>query len=86
LNPAKISGNCGRLLCCLRYESGYYRETARHFPRVGTEWLTPQGAGTVDVIQVLRERMLVQMPDGNRQEVPLTDIKRGREKKKSWFE
>ena len=86
LNPAKISGNCGRLLCCLRYESGYYRETSRLFPRVGTEWTTPDGVGTVDAIQILRERMLVQMPDGNRQEVSLADIKRGREKKRSWFE
>ncbi len=86
LNPAKISGNCGRLLCCLRYESGYYRETSRHFPRVGTEWRTPEGVGTVDAIQILRERMLVKMPDGNRQEVSLRDIKRGKEKKTSWFE
>lgn len=86
LNPAKISGNCGRLLCCLRYESGYYRETSRHFPRVGTEWRTPDGVGTVDAIQILKERMLVKLPDGNRQEVSLADIKRGKEKKKSWFE
>ncbi len=86
LNPAKISGNCGRLLCCLRYESGYYRETTRHFPRVGSEWRMPDGVGTVDAIQILKERMLVKMPDGERQEVSLTDIKRGKEKKKSWFE
>ena len=86
LNPAKISGNCGRLLCCLRYESGYYRETTRHFPRVGTEWRTPDGVGTVDAIQILKERMLVKMPDGERHEVSLADIKRGKDKKKSWFE
>lgn len=86
LNPAKISGNCGRLLCCLRYESGYYRETTRHFPRVGTEWRTPDGVGTVHAIQILKERMLVQMPDGERQEVSLADIKRGKEKKESWFD
>ena len=53
---------------------------------MGTEWRTPDGVGTVDAIQILKERMLVKMPDGERKEVSLADIKRGKDKKKSWFE
>jgi cell fate regulator YaaT (PSP1 superfamily) len=64
LNPAKISGNCGRLLCCLRYESGFYQEATRQYPRVGTEWATEAGTASVDRIQILHERMIIRLPDG----------------------
>jgi len=86
LNPAKISGNCGRLLCCLRYESGFYQEATRQYPRVGSEWATEAGTGSVDRIQILHERMIVRTPDGQEQKIPLADIKRAKEKKKSWFD
>lgn len=86
LNPAKISGNCGRLLCCLRYESGFYREAARLFPRVGTEWQTDEGVGSVQAVQPLRERIIVTMPDGRQEKLTLTEIKRNRARKKSWFD
>jgi len=86
LNPAKISGNCGRLLCCLRYESGFYQEATRQYPRVGSEWATEAGTASVDRIQILHERIIVRTPDGQEQKIPLADIKRAREKKKSWFD
>ncbi len=59
LNPSKISGNCGRLLCCLRYEVDLYREVKRKFPSVGTRVKTTQGAGTINRIDVFREEALL---------------------------
>ena len=86
LNPAKISGNCGRLLCCLRYESGYYKEATKLFPNVGLPWVTEEGPGTIESIQVLREQVTVRLQDGRTNKVPLEEIQRKERKKTSWFE
>jgi cell fate regulator YaaT (PSP1 superfamily) len=55
LNPAKISGNCGRLLCCLRYEVELYSEVKQKFPPVGTIIKTAKGQGRIQRIDVFRE-------------------------------
>ena len=47
LNPSKISGLCGRLMCCLSYENEYYSEAYKKMPRIGAEVSTPEGKGTV---------------------------------------
>lgn len=47
LNPSKISGLCGRLMCCLSYENEYYSEAYKKMPRIGAEVSTPEGRGTV---------------------------------------
>ena len=47
LNPAKISGLCGRLMCCLEYENEHYSETFKRMPKVGSEVVTPDGKATV---------------------------------------
>ena len=47
LNPGKISGLCGRLMCCLSYENDYYAEASKKMPKVGSEVATPEGRGTV---------------------------------------
>jgi cell fate regulator YaaT (PSP1 superfamily) len=86
LNPAKISGNCGRLLCCLRYESGFYQEATRQYPRLGTEWTTEAGSAKIDRIQIMHERMIVRTADGQEHKIPLADVRKAREKKKSWFD
>jgi cell fate regulator YaaT (PSP1 superfamily) len=52
LNPSKISGNCGRLLCCLRYEAEQYVNVKNQFPRVGTRVRTAKGVGVIDRIDV----------------------------------
>ena len=59
LNPAKISGNCGRLLCCLRYEVDLYARAKRSFPRVGTKVRTSKGNGTIDRIDVFKEEAVL---------------------------
>ena len=47
LNPGKISGLCGRLMCCLSYENDYYAEAYKKMPKTGSEVSTPEGKGTV---------------------------------------
>ena len=58
LNPAKISGNCGRLLCCLRYEADFYTETKRKFPPIGATIETEKGSGRITRIDVFRQEAL----------------------------
>ena len=58
LNPAKISGNCGRLLCCLRYEAEYYTEIKKKFPPAGATIITDKGTGRISRIDVFRQEAL----------------------------
>ena len=61
LNPTKISGLCGRLLCCLKYEQDTYDEVYKRVPKVGKEVVTPDGRGTVAEIAVIREKIRVRI-------------------------
>jgi cell fate regulator YaaT (PSP1 superfamily) len=63
LNPAKISGNCGRLLCCLRYEAEVYTACKRRFPPVGSWVKTKQGEGTIERIDVFNEEAVIRQPE-----------------------
>jgi cell fate regulator YaaT (PSP1 superfamily) len=62
LNPTKISGQCGRLMCCLKYEQDYYESTLKRLPKVGRECVTPDGTGVISEINVIREKVRVRMP------------------------
>ena len=64
LNPAKISGNCGRLMCCLRYEQEAYEEKLKKLPKVGAIVKTEDGEGTVDSIEILKGIVRVKIKDG----------------------
>ena len=59
LSPSKINGVCGRLLCCLAYESDMYEEILSKMPKVNSEIMTPNGPGTVVYNDILRERVSV---------------------------
>ena len=59
LNPTKISGLCGRLMCCLKFEDEYYAETLKFMPKVGKEIDTPNGRGTVQSVDLLRQLVVV---------------------------
>ena len=61
LNPAKISGTCGRLMCCLKYEQHAYEDAARRLPREGSFVQTPDGPGNVKSVELLRERVKVSL-------------------------
>ena len=61
LNPTKISGSCGRLMCCLKYEQEAYEHLNRGLPNVGALVQTPQGNGTVVSVSVLKELVRVKL-------------------------
>lgn len=69
LNPPKISGLCGRLMCCLAYEHKCYRELCRGLPREGDKVDTPQGKGKVVNVNVLRRAVVVDVGGGKQVEV-----------------
>ena len=67
LNPTKISGACGRLMCCLNYEQTAYDDLIRRMPRTGAQVETPEGPGKVVEVSLLTGRLKVQLaknPDG----------------------
>ena len=65
LNPTKISGNCGRLMCCLKYEQEVYEEKEKRLPHVGAIVKTPDGVGEVDNVETLKEVVRVRIKDGD---------------------
>ena len=64
LNPSKISGNCGRLMCCLKYEQEVYEDKLKKMPNIGAIVKTPDGQGEVDGIEPLKEVIKVKIKDG----------------------
>ena len=77
LNPTKISGICGRLMCCLRYESNTYENAREDFPKIGYPVITPQGTGKVLNVNVVKKSVLVEMTDtGKHFEHPLQEVKK----------
>ena len=63
LNPTKISGTCGRLMCCLKYEQDAYEDLIRTSPKAESFVDTPEGRGTIVEIDLLRQRVKVRMED-----------------------
>ena len=63
LNPSKISGNCGRLMCCLKYEQDVYEEKLNRLPKVGAIVKTPEGEGIVEAVETLKETVRVKIKD-----------------------
>ena len=63
LNPTKISGTCGRLMCCLKYEQEAYEDLLRNAPKLESFVDTPDGRGTVVEVDLLRSRVKVRMED-----------------------
>ena len=61
LSPTKISGLCGRLMCCLNYEQKQYEEARKKMPKQGSEVMTPEGPGTVIENNVLMEKCKVKI-------------------------
>ena len=74
LNPAKISGVCGRLLCCLDYEYEQYREQRAKMPREGDQVDTPMGKAIVIGGNPLEEKVKIELASGEKVELPLAEI------------
>ncbi len=64
LNPSKISGNCGRLMCCLKYEQEVYEDKLKRLPNIGAIVKTIDGTGEVDGVETLKEKIKVKFKDG----------------------
>ena len=65
LNPGKISGLCGRLMCCLSYENDYYAEAVKKMPKVGSEVGSPEGKAIVVGVNMLKMEVKIKMDDRN---------------------
>jgi cell fate regulator YaaT (PSP1 superfamily) len=74
LDPAKISGYCGRLKCCLRYEDKTYTELKQNLPRKNTMVRTKHGQGKVLDSQILTQLVLVEHDGGTKVAVPLEEL------------
>ena len=79
LNPNKINGICGRLLCCLGYENDYYAETLNLMPKINSTVSTPSGKGVVLYNDILKRTSEIKIGDANNFEVKtfnLSEIKK----------
>lgn len=65
INPTKISGLCGRLMCCLKFENEYYQETNKLMPRIGSEITTPDGKAVVESTDILRQTVNARLTNKN---------------------
>ena len=61
LNPSKISGLCGRLMCCLAYENDYYKDVYKKMPKIGSDVVSPDGKGTVISVNMLTYNVKVKI-------------------------
>jgi cell fate regulator YaaT (PSP1 superfamily) len=75
LNPSQISGGCGRLLCCLRYEHDFYVQTRKRFPKEGRVLRTAVGAERVLAVDVFRETVTLRTDEGETRVVSLEKLK-----------
>jgi cell fate regulator YaaT (PSP1 superfamily) len=73
LNPQKISGVCGRLMCCLSFEYGQYRAAKQGIPKTGGRIETPRGPGKIKEINVPRNRVLVALDEGGQDSFTLAE-------------
>ena len=74
LNPTKISGVCGRLMCCLRYECEHYEDTRAAMPEVGARAATVEGEGKIVSVNVLRNVVSVELDSGKTMEFPVEEV------------
>ena len=75
LNPVRLSGQCGRLKCCLNYELEQYMTVLRDFPRVDTPIQTEQGRGTIQKLDIFQNVVWIQHKDGSWEERPLDEVR-----------
>lgn len=71
VNLSKVSGVCGRLVCCLSYEQGFYSAFRKKAPKEGSRYQVGEETGTVEVIHPIRSSIMVRLPDNRLVEVPI---------------
>jgi cell fate regulator YaaT (PSP1 superfamily) len=75
LNPSQISGPCGRLLCCLRFEHDFYVQSRKRFPKEGRTVQTALGTEKVHSIDIFRDRVTLRAEDGTTRTLPLAELR-----------
>jgi cell fate regulator YaaT (PSP1 superfamily) len=75
LNPTQISGGCGRLLCCLKYEHDFYVEARRRFPKEGKTIATSMGSEKVIAVDIFRERVFLRSEEHGARIIPLVQLR-----------
>ncbi|MBU1600350.1 stage 0 sporulation protein [bacterium] len=68
---SKVSGVCGRLMCCLSYEQGFYSDFRKKAPKEGSHYQVGEETGTVEVVSPIRSCIMVRLPDNKLVEVPI---------------
>ena len=86
LNPSQISGACGRLMCCLRYEHDYYVQSRKRFPKEGRILVTSVGEEKVLANDIFGDRVTLRGPEGDTRVVPLAELKAELEQRASVVE
>ena len=75
LNPTQISGGCGRLLCCLRFEHEFYVSARKRFPKIGRPLRTAKGREMVEAVDIFRDRVMLRAEDQTSRTVSLRDLR-----------
>ena len=75
LTPSKISGACGRLMCCLKYEQEVYEEKNARLPKVGAIVKTEEGEGTVESVETLKEIVKVKIVEKDDTKIKKFNVK-----------
>ena len=76
MNPTKVSGLCGRLMCCLAYEHGHYQEALRSLPRKGKRVQCAHGICRVTDCNIFKQTVMVETPEGSQVELPAAEVQR----------
>jgi len=82
LNPSQISGACGRLMCCLRYEHEFYVQSRKRFPKEGRTLITSVGEEMVVLNDIFRDCVTLRTAEGETRIVPLAELKRELERRR----
>jgi cell fate regulator YaaT (PSP1 superfamily) len=76
LNPSQISGSCGRLMCCLRYEHEFYVQSRKRFPKEGKIIVTARGEEKIVANDIFNDRVTLRDPNGETRIIALADLRR----------
>jgi len=82
LNPQKLSGNCGRLLCCMKYEMNFYEEVMPQYPMAGSRCVTRHGKGRITKVDIFKEEISILLDDAGEVKMSLGEIKRAKSRGK----
>ncbi|MFC2061804.1 stage 0 sporulation family protein [Elusimicrobiota bacterium] len=86
INPENVTGCCGRLLCCVRYESEFYQEKHKKFPKVGKKVNTPEGRGEIIEVNYIKGTISIKLKTGAVRKLTYEELSSGvKDKFKKWI-